>query len=583
MTLRRWLALVFLASTTSACSTVTTGPTDAGSCTGRDSGVDGPTEPTDTGACSIEDTGTRSDVAKSGSECGAAKSDAGSPALVTLGVTGGLTLVPDFSPYVFDYYMQCSAGSNSVTVSVKAGPGMSSSLSVETPASPHGTSKSVGGAAPEQTVTVSLEEGQAIVATATEGTTQNEYWIRCLPEGFPPNMQWNSHSNGCERTPGYYLIGTMSSGSPGWAIVFDTNGVPVWYKGNAGAAVYDVETLVPGDISFFEGGWQNNQLGVSTLQPIVDGYEGGAPGTPDEHELRILSNGHYIALSSAAEPGVNLTGLSVPQLDGGLLTYGPNTTIYACYIQEFDPKTGQVYWQWSATDHFNPVKVMVLKGNGDLAETEAEPFHCNAIDVDPANGNLLVSARNTNSIFYIEKSTGKVLWKMGGAGLESCLDEPPPIYVPVADPFAGQHDARLQPGWKETCSGGSGQISLFDDESYSMNPARGVLYDVIVNNGSGCAGGTTGTTGATRIWDYATSENVPTQVCGGFRISSDGSRIIGWGQSDPSPNGLVFTEVDEKGNDLLDLICPDDSSSYRAVKVPLSAFDLSVLRSTSGQ
>ena len=66
------------------------------------------------------------------------------------------------------------------------------------------------------------------------------------------------------------------------------------------------------------------------------------------------------------------------------------------------------------------------------------------------------------------------------------------------------------------------------------------------------------------------------------RITADGSRIIGWGQSEPGGSQLLFTEVDAKGKDLLDLVCPDGSSSYRAVKVPLSAFDLTTLRTTAG-
>ncbi len=70
-------------------------------------------------------------------------------------------------------------------------------------------------------------------------------------------------------------------------------------------------------------------------------------------------------------------------------------------------------------------------------------FHCNSIDVDPANGNLLVSCRNMVSIFYVERSTGKVLWKMGGK--RASLDNA--TYVLVEDPFFRQHDARLQLGW----------------------------------------------------------------------------------------------------------------------------------------
>jgi hypothetical protein len=171
---------------------------------------------------------------------------------------------------------------------------------------------------------------------------------------------------------------------------------------------------------------------------------------------------------------------------------------------------------------------------------------------------------------------------MGGSGPDSMLDNPKPVYVPVAEPFVGQHDARLQASWKATCSGGSGQVSVFDDESLTPNAARGALFDVTVNDGSGCAGGTTGKTGATRVFEFPTWKKVPTQVCGSFRLDADGTRMIGWGQSQPL-NGLVFTEVDSVGHDLLDFICTDDSSSYRAEKVPLTQFDLELLRKTAGQ
>ena len=45
----------------------------------------------------------------------------------------------------------------------------------------------------------------------------------------------------------------------------------------------------------------------------------------------------------------------------------------------------------------------------------------------------------------------------------------------------------------------------------------------------------------------------------------------------------VFTEVDVDGHKLLELTFPDGGVSYRAIKLPLSAFDLGVLRSTAGQ
>jgi hypothetical protein len=65
---------------------------------------------------------------------------------------------------------------------------------------------------------------------------------------------------------------------------------------------------------------------------------------------------------------------------------------------------------------------------------------------------------------------------------------------------------------------------------------------------------------------------------GSFRILPDGSRVIGWGLVP----GAGFTEVDVAGNDLADLTFLDGNTTYRAIKVPLGAFDLGALRSTAG-
>jgi hypothetical protein len=64
-------------------------------------------------------------------------------------------------------------------------------------------------------------------------------------------------------------------------------------------------------------------------------------------------------------------------------------------------------------------------------------FHCNSIDVDPANGDPLVSAREMDSVFYVDRPSGKVLWKMGGA----TASKDGATYVAVSDPFFRQHDA----------------------------------------------------------------------------------------------------------------------------------------------
>jgi arylsulfotransferase ASST len=562
MLVMRHLALAVFASTAIACSSASDGAQDAGADEGLpDAG------PFDAGHCSTKDGEAPVD----------APGTASGPTLSLLSViTGGgssSALVPGFSPDVYDYYVRCAAGTNDLTVSVNAPAGAKGSLAIETPG---GSSKPVGSTEAEQTLSLMVSEGQAVVATATDGKASQEYWVRCLPHDFS-EMVWDAHGNGCTRTPGYYLLGNnwpVAMQPVAYAMVLDPEGVPVWYHRQAdtlkGEGVYDIDSLSSGTISFIASPssqpWQIQQLSPSKMTTV-------GVGGPllDDHELRLLPNGNYLFFTIPIETGIDLTGLSL--VTGQAL--GPNSNIASCAIQEVDPASGSTVWTWDVADHFDPAKdtTYATTGAANWVAPDGGPvydlFHCNSIDVDPASGNLLVSARNLDSVFYIDRATSKVLWKMGGPS----ASKDNASYVPVADPFHRQHDARLLPGWSPSC-GGRGQISMFDDESAEAAHARGIVYDVDVGQGTGC-----GAAVATVAWQYAGTVN--SQYMGSFRVASDGSRVIDWGTG--GERGRIFTEVDLAGNDLLDLYFLPGGESYRTVKLPLGAFSLSVLRSTSGQ
>jgi hypothetical protein len=474
------------------------------------------------------------------------------------------TLVPAFSPDVHDYYVRCSAGLNTFSVSMKASAGAQSHL-IEPKAS---------ASSPKQTVSpLSVNENAAIVAAATRGSSTVEYWVRCLPHDFP-EMAWELHPEAGTPSAGYYLIGTyVAPSSPGgYAIVLNENGVPVWYDEVMRGGVCDVDDVVKGAISFIPVITGEFQIHAFSPPSSTEVAPEGAP--VDIHELRVLANGDYLVISNPNVGGVDLTGLTIHSGEEGTEELGAGSTINACNIVEFDPKTGAVAWTWSAFDHFDPVADCTepifappLSDGGKVIDT----FHCNSVDVDEPSGNLLVSARQMDSVFYVERSTGTVLWKMGGA--DASVDHAK--YIPVEDPFYGQHDARLLPGWS-ACGGG--QISLFDDETYGPGgPARGVVYDVALGAlDGGCEGGSDGgNAGATIVWKYPGMR--PVFAGGSVRIQPDGSRVVGWGLE---PN-VVFTEVDAKGADLLDFRFAGNES-YRAIKVPLDALSLDAMRASTG-
>ncbi len=509
--------------------------------------------------------------------------DAGPPSLVALSVSEPSStdasppnaLIPQFSPSIYDYYVRCTAGTNALTVSMTASAGAMSRL-VQPIVSP---------SAPQQTLSVSVTEGEAVVAEAMDGTAVTEYWVRCLPHDFP-HLLWKPHADAGTPSAGYYLLGTAQPTTGCYSMVLDTNGVPVWYvpspTSSMGWCVYDVDNVVSGAVSFYSTSDTPEDFEIHQLSPLVTTMLAADGLDVARHELLLLANGDYLVLSTPQQI-VDLTGMQFPLPDGGVETLSGRQRITACNLLELAPD-GSAVWKWAATDHIDPVKESVdpilTAGTTKLV---FDPFHCNSIDVDPTNGNLLVSARQMDSVFYIEKSTGRVLWKMGGAA----YNKDGATYVSVADPFVLQHDARFQPDWSPVCNGGTGHISVFDDESQGTRPARAVVYDVVVGTGDGgvvdageCCdagptdGGAAGT--ATVTWQYGAATSSASM--GSFRTLPDGSRVIGWGAM-PS---AAMTELDPQGNDVLDFRFTDGNTSYRAIKVPLSAFDLGVLRSAAG-
>jgi hypothetical protein len=565
MILRRCLAVFAVVSLASASSAIACSGTTASGDGGVDARSDRMTKDRAPDVREAKDAGADVPCVDGGPE----------PVLIELSVTKPeageasppVTLVPAFSPYTHDYYVRCPSATNTLRVSMTPSCGAEGGLSLYPPSGPR------------QTISpLDVLENQAIVATAQKGSTAVEYWVRCLPPDFP-DLQLDAHPEAGAPAPGYYLVGNFISAgaSGGYAMVLNGDGVPVWYYHETSGGVSDVDDLVDGTISFFPvvGG----PLQITEVSSGDASSVGRSVFALDWHEVRALSNGHFLLITHPNVTGVDLTGLSLPG-DAGLEALGPGSNINDCVIVELDPTSNGIVWTWSVKDHFDAAKACTeperappLSDGGVVIDT----FHCNSIDVDPANGNLVVSARQMDSAFYIDRSTDKVIWKMGGS--PDSLDNA--MYIPVADPFYEQHDVRLQPGWS-SCTGG--QISLFDDETRRPGPARAVLYDVAFGPGDGGCLGATDAGGATATVHWQYSGVSRSAAAGSFRIAPDGSRLIGWGLQPAN----VFTELDAKGVVLLELhsayadgLLPMES--YRAIKVPTSAYDLDAMRRTAGQ
>jgi len=208
------------------------------------------------------------------------------------------------------------------------------------------------------------------------------------------------------------------------------------------------------------------------------------------HDFTKLANGNYLALGW--EPVVEemrrkIKGgfknsehlFGIPEFarkDFAAGKFSKNAYIarmFNDYLIEIDPK-GKTIWKWQASKHLDPAIDII----GSVYKRE-EWLHANSIDV-LKNGNLLLTSRNTDSIYVIDRKSGKIVQRWGNA---SYIDEgtgqieyrmPNSGMNPTTfdETLAGPHDAQQIPeGYP-----GAGNITIYNNGIYT-GVSRVVEFD----------------------------------------------------------------------------------------------------------
>lgn len=465
-----------------------------------------------------------------GSDAGAA-SVQGEAKLSALEV-GPLPLSPAFSPDIHDYVVRCASGANVLSITMAAAADGRAGLMLP----------SVSEVATAQTVAVSVQEDAAVVVQATApGRQTGEYWIRCLPHDFPA-LTVLAHPEAGQPTRGWYLIGSgvLPTGVAGFAMILDNNGTPVWYQ-RSGNGVYNVMPIADNTVAYFgDSKYQIRHLDTAQLESVQT-----AGVDTDLHDLQRLPNGNYLLMSYPLLDNIDLSGLS---------DFGAAQTVVDCVLQEIDT-SGAAVWQWRASEHVNPViettyPMQYVREGRDVVDV----YHCNSIDTD-AQGNVLLSARHLDAALLISKQDGRVLWKLGGSAAST---EGAPVFGIEGGSdaaFFRQHDARFLPG---------GGVSLFDNRTEMPGAARGVEYQLDFD----------------RYVARVAAQYVgplPSVAMGSFRHYEDGTRLVGWGLPQAGSD-LVFSEFSASGQPIFEVALQTGCHSYRALKAPVSTYDLPTLR-----
>lgn len=146
-------------------------------------------------------------------------------------------------------------------------------------------------------------------------------------------------------------------------------------------------------------------------------------------------------------------------------------------IYEVTPK-GEVVWKWLASDHldefgFTPASLALLRATPD-----PDYLHVNNMTALGPNRwfdagdqrfnpeNILIDSRNANFIAIIDKTSGKVVWRLGPDLPPSHDARQHPVPRPV-DQISGQHDAHLIPPGLP----GAGDLLVFDNQGEAGYPA----------------------------------------------------------------------------------------------------------------
>jgi hypothetical protein len=331
--------------------------------------------------------------------------------------------------------------------------------------------------------------------------------------------------------PGLVLYAAKGGGLPSELTLSRSDGSLVWQralpKGMSANGLQAQQWQGSPVLSWWQGTQNSHGYGIGENVVIDESYRtvatvrAGNGYSADLHDFQFTDSG--TALLTAYSP-----------IRWDLRPYGGQLggIILDCIVQEVDVPTGLVLFEWHALDHVSPSDSYV--GPSDNTTTAWDFFHINSVDEGPG-GNLLISARHTSTVSNLDRSTGDVLWTLGGKSGD---------VQTAGTPFFFQHDARWQ---------SDGTLTIFDDGG---GPPRHEAQARVLRLSPDVAAGT-----AAVVASLAHPTPIVSNSQGNAQILSNGNAFVGWGDQ---PN---MTEFDPSGAVVWDAVLPSGVSTYRAYRV----------------
>ncbi|HZS42165.1 MAG TPA: aryl-sulfate sulfotransferase [Polyangia bacterium] len=340
-----------------------------------------------------------------------------------------------------------------------------------------------------------------------------------LPANFPT---WTIATDD-GTADGYVLLSFVSSAS---AVIIDRRGHLMWYYAPAGSnGVIDFQQQANGDRTVYVIGTPPRYDQLDRTGRVLRAWSDPfAPLDADGHDFLLLPNSHGLLLGRAVNP-YDTSAV----IDGGTAAQPLIDTT----VDEINPDGGSAF-HWSSFGQIGPDETTP---DIDLRAADADAQHVNALAL-ALDGNILISMRHTDTVYKIDRSTGAILWRLGGARSDfTFVDDP-------LNGFSHQHFARQLP---------SGDLLLLDNGNLHSPPvSRAVEYRLDEQAMT-----------ARLVWQARRAPAVFTQCCGSAERQANGNTLVDWAAT---AGGAIVDEFDPFAAVHWELTSP--ILIYRALRIP---------------
>jgi Arylsulfotransferase (ASST) len=337
--------------------------------------------------------------------------------------------------------------------------------------------------------------------------------------------------------PGVFLLDSHAGVGQQGPIVLDNAGELVWFKPLSSHATNLLRAF-------------NLRVQTYRGEPVLTWWQGRV--------VHAHGDGHYVLANSRYE--VIKRVYATDGLSGDLhdfLITDAGTALFTCYgtaradlrslggsadnlyyygvVQEVDIATGKLLFHWRSDHHipfsYSYAPMLTSSSIG------WDQFHLNSVNVAP-DGNLIISSRNTWTVYKVHRKTGEVMWRMGGKHSDFKMGR--------HTRFAWQHHVTPH---------ASGIITIFDNEAgdYKVGKhSRGLVLEVDET---------------TRRVPFVRQYNPPVHILssalGSVQELPGGHVLVGWGEKP------YFTEYTKDGKVVFSgHLSGHGTFDYRAFKSP---------------